>query len=704
MNAAPVSPLPTRLATFGARRLLILLALVASQLLLVVIPSQAHAAITTWSQESRSCGGYAEERGSGQMDASGRLYVACTKADSGVADPSIRIYGPTGVLERIVSVAQRPGDVAPTPDGKTLFVLNFVTKVTQRYDWNPTRVDRDGGIGSYQLNTSWSAADVPGRGAPRGEFIATDAVGGLYISSGLWVPGAPDLVAKYDYNGTYVTSFGSLGTSWALGVGYDEFTGLAVTANGNRVFVAEKLNSRVERWDRQGNGTYAATVAFGNSAATDPTRQGQCAQDGLLAAPYDVALTPGGEVVVISTTCYYTDPNLLAVLGVPSGTFEVQRYRQDGLALGTVRGTAVYGVKIHGIAVDRLGSIYALEGGVVLKRPAGLADAGNDMGGGGPMGGAAAVAPAPIGGGAVPGTADLTAPVIDSINATVAAGSKDVTMVIHASDDRGVVNVRVTEEGSPFAWRTLTNPITHTMGAYGTRTLSIVVNDAAGNVSGAYNVRVTTVAPAAAPAPAPTTPAKPAATPSKPGVATKPGTPTAPLTPNGQAAPNVGVADHVAPVIVAVKLPVEVNRGRRISVALTARDNVAGGMQVRFATENGRWGAWQSLKGRRALMLSPGVGWKGLFTQVRDAAGNRSQAWFQTVFAAPRGSSWKRGTNRADVIRGTGRADHIDASQFDRGAKDRISCGRGYDTVLLQAGDVAASDCEHVVRLVTPKF
>lgn len=699
MDASPRASVRARLAAFGPRRLALVLALVLSQVFLVVIPSQASAAAAFWTQTPTKCGGLAEERDSGQMDANGNLYVACSKADSGALDPSIRIYNTAGTLVRIVAVGQKPGDVAPSADGKILFVLNFVTKVTERWDWSPTAIDRDNRAGAYVKNAGWSAAAVPGLGAPRGEFIATDAQGGLYISSGLWVPGAPDTIAKYDFNGAFVTNFGSIAKSWSLGVGYDEFTGLAVTANGGRVFVAEKLNSRVQRWDKQASGAYVAKVAFGNSEATDPTRQGQCNQDGLLAAPYDVALTPGGEVVVMSTTCFYTDAKLAATLGVPVGTFEVQRFRQDGTSLGTVRGVATTGVKVHGIAVDRQGSIYALEGGIVLRRPAGLSEAGNDSGGGGPMGGTAVAGGG--GNGDVAGVADVTAPVINSIQASVTRGSKDVTMVIGATDDRAVVNARITEEGAPFPVRALTNPFVHTVADYGTRTLAVVVVDAAGNVSSPYYVRATTVAaPPVVPAPTPAapTPAKPVMPPLVGGA--KPTTPK-PATPTPQA-PNA-VVDTVAPTILKVAMPGQVVRGRKLSVTLKATDNVRGTLQVRFATENGRWGAWQSVTGRKAITLSAGRGWKGMFTQVRDAAGNRSKPWFQTVFAAPVGASWARGTAGVDRIAGTRRSDYVDASQYDSKV-DSITCGGGTDYVLLQPGDVAARDCEHVARVITPKF
>ncbi|MBC7462063.1 MAG: hypothetical protein H7287_11925, partial [Thermoleophilia bacterium] len=159
----------------------------------------------------------------------------------------------------------------------------------------------------------------------------------------------------------------------------------------------------------------------------------------------------------------------------------------------------------------------------------------------------------------------------------------------------------------------------------------------------------------------------------------------------------------IAPTITKVTMPGQVTRGRRLTVTLRATDNVRGALMVRFATENGRWGTWQRLTGRAAVTLSAGRGWKGIFTQVRDSAGNHSKPWFQTVFAAPAGASWARGTAAVDRIAGTRRADYIDASQYD-GKVDSITCGSGTDYVLLQAGDVAARDCEYVARLITPKF
>ena len=156
------------------------------------------------------------------------------------------------------------------------------------------------------------------------------------------------------------------------------------------------------------------------------------------------------------------------------------------------------------------------------------------------------------------------------------------------------------------------------------------------------------------------------------------------------------------PVITSIRLPVQVSRGRAATAVVRARDDVAA-THVRFSVGNGRWGAWQPIAGTRTVLLPLGAGWKGVLTQVRDAAGNRSIPWFQPVFMAPIGAQWYKGTSAADRVRLGGGPQHADLSTFDRKV-DRISCGSGYDTVLAQPGDVVARDCERVSRFVAPAW
>jgi hypothetical protein len=214
----------------------------------------------------------------------------------------------------------------------------------------------------------------------------------------------------------------------------------------------------------------------------------------------------------------------------------------------------------------------------------------------------------------------------------------------------------------------------------------VQVRDAAGNVSAERTIVVkrTQVVPTPTPTPVPTPKPTPGPTPSPTG-------------------------DTTRPTITKLTLPVQVPPARSARTSTTvyaivaAKDDTAP-TQVRFSAMDGRWGAWQSISGAHRVYLTPGAGWRGVLVQVSDAAGNRSTPWFQPVLVAPRGSSWMKGTARADRLRGGRGTQHIDSSNFDRGAVDHISCGAGVDTVLAQPEDIVARDCEHVLRIRTPAW
>ena len=57
-----------------------------------------------------------------------------------------------------------------------------------------------------------------------------------------------------------------------------------------------------------------------------------------------------------------------------------------------------------------------------------------------------------------------------------------------------------------------------------------------------------------------------------------------------------------------------------------------------------------------------------------------------------------QGTSRADRLRGTAKADRIDAVF---GVSDTVSCGKGVDVVTADLADRVASDCEFVSRRIS---
>lgn len=735
MDATPTTRAPLSRITRTLAVVVVIFAVLA-----VALPVAAQAAashVTATGTSKANCGG--EARGSGQMDGAGWTYVLCDNPNWSISQPaSVQVFDAGGVLQFMVPLSVQAADVAPSPDASALYVTEYPSRIVRRYTGSKAAK-------AYTRDAAWKLQNLPaGNMLVRGEYVATDAAGDLYVSSGIWKDSADrkdqwaertglvaSTIVKYRPDGTYVTNFGSVASgavadskdratmeqAWAKGVAYDDWAGLVVTANGKRVFAADKLNNRIHRFDSTNGTTYAASTAFGNSSAFATwyfdkdlqkwkwDRAETCFQPGRLAAPYDLTMSAAGELLVINTTCYYMG-------GIPSwdpqpvGTVEVQRFGQDGSSRGVIEAMSYGGAKVHGIAVDRIGTIHMPQGNVRVKAPAGYSDAGADIGGGGPLGGTAQ--PGSIGepAGPIPGAPDTAAPIIESVTAPQGGTSLTVPLTIVARDDRGIADIHVYEDQVALGWKNYSSTYQHeVVGGIGAHWVSIQVRDAAGNLSNPMGLWVKVVAPPVIVTPDPK-PAAPAPTPDAPKNGNAPsanapkngGNGVVPAAP-GPRTTDSKVANASSPVITAVKLPPSTTTGK-VTAKLTARDPEGGALFVRVAGENGRWGKLQKI-GKIAVPLSRGAGWKGAYFQVVDAQGNRSRVWFQPVLSAPKVTSWKRGSLVADKLKGTSRADHIDLSRFDA-TVDRVSCGAGIDTVLLQPEDIAAKDCERVVRLKTP--
>lgn len=675
-------------------------ALVLALTVLLGLPGGAMAA-ERWVPEAETCGGFNyTERGSGQIDGRGYLYVPCSQSagpdgtlhhDNYVAilDASGRQVGRTPLdfaPDDGVASTTRASDVAPSPDGSYLYVVHYTEFTVYRFVRQPD--------GSYRANTQaeWSLGWFPAYGGgapaykPRGQFIATDATGHLYFSTGLWtcMEGSPhctdNAIVKYAPSGAFVTRFGrKLGWSWALGDSHGNFGGVAVTADGRRVFVTDINNSRVQRFDRTADGSYGAVLAMGMNQHTDPNRWGACYADGALAGAYDVSMTARGELMVISTTCF----NAGAYAGHPYGRIEVQRFGQDGSVRGSILSESRFDTRIHGIAVDRSGNVHLLQGKVVLRPAPGWSDAGADAGGGGPLGGVS--------------TWDTVAPEIASLIAPATTTTGAVTIGIAASDNVGVTQLRLRVDGVLQPWRGYAANVQHQLAErLGDHVVGVQVRDAAGNASAERGVTIHRAAPPVQPAPIP----NPAPTP-RPDPTPSP-TPTLTPAPTPAVVGGGESGDRSQPRILRVRMPVQITKGRAVGVAVAARDD-RGVTKVRFSTGTGRWGAWQPVTGTRRVLLPAGLGWRGVLLQVRDAAGNRSTPWFQPIFVAPHGASWRKGTTGADRVRTGSGTQHVDLSSYDRKV-DRVSCGRGADTVLAQPEDIVARDCERVNRFLSPRF
>ena len=67
-----------------------------------------------------------------------------------------------------------------------------------------------------------------------------------------------------------------------------------------------------------------------------------------------------------------------------------------------------------------------------------------------------------------------------------------------------------------------------------------------------------------------------------------------------------------------------------IDVVIDAADD-RGIAQVRLADDWGVWGAWQAYTPTVRFTLRAGLGYRGVYVQVRDAAGNESVALYRTT-------------------------------------------------------------------------
>lgn len=285
-------------------------------------------------------------RGSGQVDSASNLYVACN-ALGGFVRPNVQVFDAVGTRRQTIYLNGYATDVAPSPDGAYLYVVDNQSKSARRYN--------RGATGAYTLDAAWKLDDYLQWGTPYrplGEFLATDAAGNIYFSSGTWTA-APTSVIKYDSQGRFLTQFGAWENSWTTGIFYWMNSGVAVTPDGSSVYVAEVGNNRIQRFDRQQDGSYLYSWMIGNDPAIDEdARTGWCGTDvrgGRLSAPYDIGLDGAGNIYALNTSCV-----------------QVKKFAPDGTWLHTQQLTNIGGGYIHGMAVDRAGRVYLAEIGRVM--------------------------------------------------------------------------------------------------------------------------------------------------------------------------------------------------------------------------------------------------------------------------------------------------------------------------------------------------
>ena len=87
--------------------------------------------------------------------------------------------------------------------------------------------------------------------------------------------------------------------------------------------------------------------------------------------------------------------------------------------------------------------------------------------------------------------------------------------------------------------------------------------------------------------------------------------------------------DAAAPTLNAITVPATTS-SRTIMVGIDATDNQAV-TQMRLANEDGNWGTWTTFNANATHQLSAGYSIKGVYVQVRDAAGNESSVIYRTL-------------------------------------------------------------------------
>lgn len=264
---------------------------------LLALPGSAAAAYTV--EPWADCGaGF----NSGSYDDAGTLYVPC-------GNPStVRAFGADGLEKTSVGLSFFVSDVAPSPDGAYLYVTSS--------DIAPRRLNRQAD-GTYVLDPNWAMQQYSLYGAktPHGAFLDTDSAGNIYLADGAWSPNNTHTVVKYDPAGNVITRFGEYTfypandpRSWDLDYFYWMLTGVLAVGDGSVVYTLEGGNDRVQKWTRQGNGSYKASTSYGGSPATDPNREGACSNGqafaGTFAAPYDLGSDLAGNFYVVNTTCH----------------------------------------------------------------------------------------------------------------------------------------------------------------------------------------------------------------------------------------------------------------------------------------------------------------------------------------------------------------------------------------------------------------
>ncbi|MCB0879427.1 MAG: hypothetical protein KDC46_10685 [Thermoleophilia bacterium] len=647
---------------------------IAGLAVLVAIPSVASAAVT-WEVAPGYTRTKLAQSGCyylGSSDQNGVFYTVCGS--------SIFRFDRTGKQLANIAIPAgvqfQPRDVAPSPDGSYLYLSQGTA--------TPVRINRKAD-GTYALDTKWKLDQFSYWGTkwtPIGHAIATDGRGDIYLSNGSYwsSKNTQTSIAKYHPDGSFVTAFGDYGTQPGNWITNQD---VAVSRDGRRVWVGENCGtsctygapdysaSRITRYDFTPGGTYRFSRIVSAQGAMDGNPFPRCESAGAVHSAYSLSLDYDENLYATSTTC-----GRLQVYDTDEDPAKDRFIKTIAVATDATNGV-ISGFKNHYIGVDWAGRIYAAEWNMkfepadvsvpALPLPA-LAplpepdvtaptvrtvtvppvsttqdvdvtiDATDDMqvaelrlaredGNWGPWqpftspvnytlsdglgtkgvyvqvrdmaGNASNIVyrtldvVEPVGGDpdVPPPVADAADPVLVTVSIPSLTPTAAIQVGIEATDDTGVRQVRLAnEDGNWKAWQDFADVVDWQLSAgQGLKAVYVQVRDGAGRTSNVILSRSKVAADAPPPPPPGGGPAEP---------------------------------DTTAPVLAAITIPAETTT-QTVGVALDATDDVAVS-QVRFANEDGNWAGWQAYKANMQWPLTAGYGFKLVYAQVRDAAGNES--------------------------------------------------------------------------------
>jgi hypothetical protein len=546
---------PVSLRARTLRRTLVALATSIGALLACVSPAAAGLIVdtnyTNAAAAPTNCGQL------GSTDDAGILYLTC--------GAKIVRYDRNGVkLADLTNPAgiSNPIDVAPSPDGKYLYVTQGAN--------TPRRLVRNAAGTAYTLDATWRLAQLSVwnvKWTPMGNMIATDGRGDIYVSNGSLTTDSQRSIAKYRPDGTFLTAFGDWGKEPGNWITNQD---IAVSRDGRRVFVGENCGtnciygtagydaSRITRYDFTAGGTYrfsrieSVTGKYGTKAFPD------CDVPGAVHSVYSLALDYWDNLYATSTTCgrvqmYDTDPDPAKDKFVRS----VARWDDQ-----TTRN--------HYVTSDWTGRIRAYQWNQVFTPKVTKL----------PTLPLPALEPLP--------TPDLIAPTLTNVVLPATTTTQTVQVAITATDDRAVTEMQLAkEDGAWGPWQPFATPVAYELSAgFGVKGVYVRVRDIAGNESAAVYRTTGYVAP---------------------------------VDPNEPPPP---VGDKADPVLTSIAVPA-LTATRDIQVTVAATDDTAV-RHVRFANEDGVWSTWRAYAASSPWQLSAGVGVKAVYAQVRDGAGRES--------------------------------------------------------------------------------